>query len=573
MLQVVAYEKVLGYVNHEIRNPLNVLVASLEFVDEVVSRRVQRARMQRLSTSSDDDEASLRMPTVMSHGAGLDLDGDAPEVAGPAPTITITSPKSDTAAEDLRMLEDVAAMREAAYQMERQVNDMLDFQRLKQGRMILEPSPVHVFRLIRRIAVEHQVLTDVPIEVEAGPCEGIACFPRRVVVDELRLRQLLVNGLTNAIKFTQEGQIRIVVSLLHEEAKVAIGTPSALANTPAPPVATGGTTTARETAALAPLSEEKTPPTEGAIPPSYPQAMLRVVVEDSGEGLQGKASSELFKPFATFGAKKPKRSASALLSATSRYSRRKTPLLASTGLGLPICKLLAERMGGIVTLYDTGHGCCFQVDVPVNVVDPRCLLPEDGREGDSPPIEQRSSGLPASSQESKESFEFHALVIDDMPNNVRLTRRILDRMGCRTEGLSEPSFKTRLLRALAERDQLLPHAAEMIKADSQPAVPQLSPHAKSPLHLRRPYDLIFLDIRLGDEDGTEILQSVQPLLKPGNRLRFVAMTASATREDVAMYKELGFTGCVAKPISFKAVRNLLTAIAAGHQHWPTEALH
>ena len=89
------------------------------------------------------------------------------------------------------------------------INDILDFSKIEAGRMELENQPFDVIRcvedaldLIKSSAVEKGIETGCRIEGE---------LPRCFVGDVTRLRQILVNLLNNAVKFTEKGEV--VVSL------------------------------------------------------------------------------------------------------------------------------------------------------------------------------------------------------------------------------------------------------------------------------------------------------------------------------------------------------------------------
>ena len=89
------------------------------------------------------------------------------------------------------------------------INDILDFSKIEAGRMELENQPFDVIRcvedalnLIKSSAVEKGIETGCRIEGE---------LPRCFVGDVTRLRQILVNLLNNAVKFTENGEV--VVSL------------------------------------------------------------------------------------------------------------------------------------------------------------------------------------------------------------------------------------------------------------------------------------------------------------------------------------------------------------------------
>jgi signal transduction histidine kinase/ActR/RegA family two-component response regulator len=95
------------------------------------------------------------------------------------------------------------------------INDVLDLSKVEVGRMQIEPircSPVQVVAevvsLMRvRAEAKHLTLqTDV-----AGP------LPETVLTDPLRLRQVLVNLVGNAIKFTDQGEVSLAVRLIADQ--------------------------------------------------------------------------------------------------------------------------------------------------------------------------------------------------------------------------------------------------------------------------------------------------------------------------------------------------------------------
>jgi signal transduction histidine kinase len=102
--------------------------------------------------------------------------------------------------ERLRLLEQTATgLRET-------VNNILDLSKLEAGRMELHPEPVTVLPLLQELAATTRVLIGaraVAVEVAAGDA------PAEVVVDRQRLRQILLNLLSNAAKFTEAGRIEL----------------------------------------------------------------------------------------------------------------------------------------------------------------------------------------------------------------------------------------------------------------------------------------------------------------------------------------------------------------------------
>ena len=97
------------------------------------------------------------------------------------------------------------------------LNDILDFSKIEAGRMELSPQPFSLDDMLDAMASIMTVNAgdkDVDMAVWAG-----ADVPRQLVGDALRLQQILSNLVTNAIKFTSEGDI----SLLVERAESAPG--------------------------------------------------------------------------------------------------------------------------------------------------------------------------------------------------------------------------------------------------------------------------------------------------------------------------------------------------------------
>ncbi len=92
------------------------------------------------------------------------------------------------------------------------INDILDFSKIEAGKMELETQPFYV-----RNCVEDAL--DLLAEKAAGKMLDLAYFiedntPPVVIGDVTRLRQILVNLLNNAIKFTDKGEVVINVSSL-----------------------------------------------------------------------------------------------------------------------------------------------------------------------------------------------------------------------------------------------------------------------------------------------------------------------------------------------------------------------
>ena len=92
------------------------------------------------------------------------------------------------------------------------INDVLDVSKLDAGRIEIEHRPFDLHAFVRTTlqVVRPLVPAGRPLAVRLDMAAGV---PRRVVGDEVRLRQVLLNLLSNAIKFTLEGEVTLRLRL------------------------------------------------------------------------------------------------------------------------------------------------------------------------------------------------------------------------------------------------------------------------------------------------------------------------------------------------------------------------
>jgi two-component system CheB/CheR fusion protein len=91
------------------------------------------------------------------------------------------------------------------------INDILDLSKVEAGKMHVERTACAPMQVLADVASLMRVRADakrLPLTVE---CTG--CVPATIQNDPLRLRQVLINLVGNAIKFTEKGSVRIVARL------------------------------------------------------------------------------------------------------------------------------------------------------------------------------------------------------------------------------------------------------------------------------------------------------------------------------------------------------------------------
>ena len=89
------------------------------------------------------------------------------------------------------------------------INNILDFSRIESGKMDISPEGYNIFRMLREcyhLVASRAQQKDLPILIEC-PDD----LPEELYGDAQRIKQILVNLLTNSIKYTREGSIRLAV--------------------------------------------------------------------------------------------------------------------------------------------------------------------------------------------------------------------------------------------------------------------------------------------------------------------------------------------------------------------------
>ncbi|MBI9098515.1 MAG: response regulator, partial [Spirochaetaceae bacterium] len=140
----------LANMSHEIRTPMNSILGFAELLDNIIVDREQRSYLQSIRSSG-------------------------------------------TALMDI-------------------INDILDLSKIEAGKFTVKPVPTNIRKIcddmgeLFRDRFLHKKITFEIVWDKA--------FPHNIMIDGPRVRQILVNLIGNAVKFTSEGQIQLIVSLL-----------------------------------------------------------------------------------------------------------------------------------------------------------------------------------------------------------------------------------------------------------------------------------------------------------------------------------------------------------------------
>jgi signal transduction histidine kinase/CHASE3 domain sensor protein len=133
--------------------------------------------------------------------------------------LLMTSPREQLSARARESLERIKRNGEHLLGL---INDVLDLAKAEAGRIEVRLAPVNVSQLARACVAEVDSLRsgkDVRLVADAG---DPAATPLEVVTDAQRVRQVLLNLLANAIKFTDQGEVVLAVRATATEVRLAV---------------------------------------------------------------------------------------------------------------------------------------------------------------------------------------------------------------------------------------------------------------------------------------------------------------------------------------------------------------
>jgi signal transduction histidine kinase/ActR/RegA family two-component response regulator len=316
------------------------------------------------------------------------------------------------------------------------ISDILDYSKITSSNLVLEAVPVDL----------KQVLGDVHLLLESTAREkGINIsfhYPDNVhhnfTGDPTRIRQIALNLLGNAIKFTDKGSVKMscmVASAGHDR-------------------------------------------------------NVLLIVEDTGIGIKKENLNRVFDQFEQGD------------NSTSRT-------FGGTGLGLAISRQLASMMGGDIKVESTpGQGSTFTASMTLARVEEQ--IPEKKN-----PVEAEGFEFP--------NFGLSALVVEDNKFNQVVARNMLKKVGIESD-VAENG---------AEAVQMLDY---------------------------REYDLVFMDVRMPVMDGYEATRRIRQRNDEVANIPIIALTAEATRNDVALCLECGMDVHLSKPLGMAKIVETLNSL-------------
>jgi two-component system sensor histidine kinase/response regulator len=479
------------------------------------------------------------------------------------------------------------------------INEILDFSKIESGAIELERVPFDLINCFEEVL-------DLFGARSAGKNIDLAYLydshtPPTIVGDPTRLRQILINLVGNALKFTEKGEVVVEVSSTRPSIEEI------------PP----GNEYLRQ------LNKEKFEEEEWVL--------LTLRVRDTGPGIPKNRLDRLFRSFSQGDA-----------SITRRHG--------GTGLGLVIAKRLVEAMGGQIWVEtEVGKGTSFlftlfvkatharrrvnYVTTPLALKDRRLLIVDDGEinrrilrtqaerwsmvpqvfekpeealawlKEEQPaldvaildfqmplmdgcrlsqeihalekyarlPLILLSSSLPSLSPGADAATEFVVRIMkpikqSDLFNalttalgNIKTVTKSL-----RQEKVYDPTFATRfpLKILLAEDNAINQQVGSRILQQFGYRI-DMAANGKEAIDAleRQKYDVILMDIQMPEMDGLEATRRIYSRWSSATRPYIIAMTANAMKEDQRDCLAAGMNDYLSKPIRAEAIRDALKRAA------------
>ncbi len=113
-----------------------------------------------------------------------------------------------------RQLDYVEKTESAARSLLSLINDILDFSKVEAGKLTLDPQPFELDQMLSDLAIIYSAnLQNKPLEILLDIDPAV---PSRLIGDTMRLQQILINLVGNAIKFTPSGEVVLSVNVLEQ---------------------------------------------------------------------------------------------------------------------------------------------------------------------------------------------------------------------------------------------------------------------------------------------------------------------------------------------------------------------
>ena len=394
----------------------------------------------------------------------------------------------------------------------RLMNDILDLSKLEAGKM-----PIEIVAFDLRSCLEDVIQLLTSQAKEKGLTLTLSIdreVPSNLRGDPTRLRQIVLNLIGNAIKFTEAGAVTVVVScqqpgeIYREEPDPYLYSKLSVRKVPPIKMLWGPDDNRKDILKNGQNSNLLTPTTapQRAVMTGLPLS-IRFEIHDTGIGIAADSQKQLFQKFSQVDN-----------SITRRYG--------GTGLGLSICQRLVELMGGKIGVdSELGRGATFWFVVPFAVQSTQPPQPVRSQFNTPRASEFRRSRMPQNSRCDRKTAPstdpLKVLIVDDAPINRKVVQRQLKQLG---------------------------YVSKCAK-HGQEALERLA---------QETYDIVLMDCQMPVMDGYQATQAIRQQEQGIDRHQIIiGLTAHAMKGDREKCLSVGMDEYISKPATLATLKQTI----------------
>ena len=393
-------EETLHRLNEELEQRVSERTAQLE----IVNRQLEEAIKYAHELARDAEVANISKSEFLANMSH--------EIRTPMNGIIGTCELAFSINPDRKQREYLNIIRTSSRSLLGVINDILDFSKIEAGKLGFENIPFSVREVVeevcdiffKKISEKHtEMISDIASDV-----------PRLVISDPFRLRQILINLVSNAFKFTDNGEIYISVKKKIPSSEEVSDASSDFRY---------------------PAREQKEPDDT---------VELLFCVRDSGIGIAPEKQKYLFDAFTQ----------------ADSFTTRK---YGGSGLGLAICKRIVNMMGGDLWVEsEQGSGSSFHFTAKFGSVPFHRLPSETDAVWTQQDTETAQQEIKARAQQDSEIWALEesdvlkglrVLLVEDNLSAQLVIKRLLESFGCETETADSAEVALEIYDNLSEEER------------------------------------------------------------------------------------------------------------------------
>lgn len=322
------------------------------------------------------------------------------------------------------------------------INDILDVSKVEARQVKLEHIEFDLFSLVEEVTKIVFSRKRENVELKNNIGQGVC---RYVKGDPTKIRQILINLLNNALKFTEQGEVSLKVKLIYDN-----------------------------------FLDQSV-------------QLVRFSIKDTGIGIPKDKQDNIFDSFVQ-----------ADMSTTRKYG--------GTGLGLTICRSLADIMGGEISVVsEVEEGSEFILNIPLEKV-------AYSRDEENTQVEDKQKQAEKAEEDIIKQKNNKVLVVEDNMVNLKLINILLKKFNCEIDA----AF------------------------NGQEAIEKIQ---------NNEYNIVLMDLMMPVMGGLEATRFIRKEINKD--IPIVALTASVMAQDQKDCEKAGMDDFLIKPVKIEELKKVL----------------